>query len=713
MNKEEIRKKFEEYISEDRPLGTVRDFFLEYDIKELSSDTLDVISEYIVKHYDYISFKYLLESFPKRKQDIIKELIEVMENIPMTESDDDDLLETIFHDFESSLQEMYYGKHYLFDEIINNTEKYSISDSDARILLKYISGVDFKSKQYNGIFKDLSFVSTEDIMSIIFKMDDDSKFKFISSLYNEYLFSYMPYNDSRYIIYRDMVSDFINCLSPNQIEELFASEKYKTFKYKTNYFCQIARKNPEKYNNIAKMLKNRSNKIELPDMSDIDKRIENGDIFTLDEMNDFYKKIDLIRQKNGIIPEKYCDFAIRNIFLSEHCKKESDNVLSEINFLSFCLIDKAFYILKHEGIDDVITYVDFIDKGAIHGKYNDNDKTIFLSIFVIELLQQGKYNTIIQTLFHEIQHAIQWNNIKNNNLNNFNEYIMLKEILIKKYNITEYGDNEFYTENYESITSEVDARIAGRYKMYNYLKSLGIPSNKILDGSGKNYNGDVYKFLTDEATDLYKPKKEFIINDNQKSMDSIFDKLIKENGPKVISENPILKYEYDDDGSRKCSMEILQEYEDLMLSKDYNPSKFSLQEYLIKKDYKLDSDKVREMIFSDAADLENFTPKTEKGKELVEEVIIYRILNYLPNLYDEISILKENNHYEEYLELLADAKEILVIVSDYKNKNMKDVKSDINLSSTDKQKAKELAQMIDNIKQKEIDYSEQMSEKVI
>ena len=31
----------------------------------------------------------------------------------------------------------------------------------------------------------------------------------------------------------------------------------------------------------------------------------------------------------------------------------------------------------------------------------------------------------------------------------------------------------------------------------------------------------------------------------------------------------------------------------------------------------------------------------------------------------------------------------------------------------DKQKAKELAQMIDNIKQKEIDYSEQMSEKVI
>lgn len=311
-------------------------------------------------------------------------------------------------------------------------------------------------------------------------------------------------------------------------------------------------------------------------------------------------------------------------------------------------------------------------------------------------MQKGVYD-IINTIFHEVRHAVQYNDINNNTLKNISEYDMIKEQLIRK------ADFIFYDINYDSITAEIDARVEGRKKMYQYLQSLGISIEQILEGDTE-YNKKAkmaYEEYVHEETDrLENSNKEFKVNfSDVKSLDSIFDELITKH-PKLIQENPILKYEYNEDGTRKSRIEMLQEYEEMISNPDYVEPQFVIQEHLIIRKYNGNVDSQRNLMLRDAELLQNFMPKTEKGKKIMNN-IINCMTEYTNQLHNNARQLIQSSNKDDAQKILSDSNKISSAISRYLDRKMNQElmsMSDIDSMVSDEQRAYALSQMKDNQK---------------
>lgn len=673
---EDITKHFEEFISGDNVNesnnGVMYAFVKNIDFSsyDISPYNLTSIVEYVMSHCDTDTLKELFQKNLNNKYSIVNYVLENQNKIPnnKTKNSKYELLQIAIDAAdpeEINLGNVLKTMNYIFDYDENETLEERMKNREKTF-------EKFGIKMYDK--NDL-------ITSLLKKVKTENK----KAVFSVFLFD--PYKSTYDSYFREDYARFMNGwlnVLPQEIIEEFIQDTNCMM----DRFIQQACKEPEQYSNIVNAINSVKDKTEFPDMQEFQGRIANGDVLNPEEMNDFYEKLKLIRLKNESIPEEYCDFAIRNTILAKGQKHAPNSFYQDM--FTLCVIDKARHVLESEGIDDAVVFADNNSEYKC-GSYNDASKMLNLSIRHIKYMSYGKYN-IINTIFHEVQHAIQNKDINNNSLQNPSEYNMVKEQIIRENNMF------FYDENYKSFTTEIDARIAGRQKMYAYLQNLGIPIEQILEGDIE-YNKEAYKtyneFINEEVSSLENKNKDFIVDSSErKSLDIIFDDLVVRDST-VLDKHPALKYEYKEDGTRKSSLEILQEYEDELLSTDHIQPKFNLSEHLIEKNITGDLDIQSDVMIRDAELLMKYKPKTDKGRTIVKK-IIDGMHEYTLKIPDLISEKEKAGDMKNTMKLLDDSKKICDAIITYLDKShmefLKSIRS-IDSMVTDKQREDALSQI--------------------
>lgn len=307
--------------------------------------------------------------------------------------------------------------------------------------------------------------------------------------------------------------------------------------------------------NFKAILKEKTQKIEPPEMNIYsgyipEKYSEQFEIMDESMFERFCEDLKKLKLLNGVIPEEYCDFII-NQKLNKNTPI-NENIDKYLPLLKRVFEDKASYVLKSNGIEDYKIKF-FEDKGdGTQGYQNADRKTIgFLADNLINLDASNTH--IINTMFHEIQHAIQAKNYTSTDFNKLNGFLYntLKEEIIRE------DDIAFYNRNYSRMYCEIDARLAGARGQAEYLAYLGIPENQIIEG-----NDTTLKECYEYAKEVERQNEEYAVNkiDENGNVISISEKvgeLIKKN-PEWIQKYPVLSLEYNENGERKSTIEILQ-----------------------------------------------------------------------------------------------------------------------------------------------------------
>lgn len=89
-----------------------------------------------------------------------------------------------------------------------------------------------------------------------------------------------------------------------------------------------------------------------------------------------------------------------------------------------------------------------------------------------EMLENKQYVKILMTIFHECTHTNQYYTMSVEKSINYNNLLQTKEEIIRSSN------QNYYDENYEIYSSEVEARCMENYLTLQYLQSIGVSTNK-------------------------------------------------------------------------------------------------------------------------------------------------------------------------------------------------------------------------------------------
>lgn len=312
------------------------------------------------------------------------------------------------------------------------------------------------------------------------------------------------------------------------------------------------------YEKIKNTLKDARNKITYPDMEKYNKYIPENYSEELEEMNSddfdsFIKALENIKIVDGAIPEKYCDYIIK-----QKLNKNSNlnqNIDKYLTILKISFQDKVKYMLEREGIYGYkVEFFEDDGEGTL-GFQNAFKKVIgFLEDNLINLDESNTH--IINTAFHEVRHAVQAKNYTTTEFEILNGelYDMIKEEIIRE------DDRLFYHINYSRMFCEIDARCAGAKGQAEYLKYLGIPDDKVIEVSGE-------KSITLKELYFYKQEKESInqefgvnkVSHNGEiiSISQKAGELIRKN-PDWLKKYPVLGLEFNENGERKSTKELLE-----------------------------------------------------------------------------------------------------------------------------------------------------------
>ena len=296
---------------------------------------------------------------------------------------------------------------------------------------------------------------------------------------------------------------------------------------------------------------NRDN-IPVPDMNHYQQYIVGQKKMPMEKMEEFLQKIIQIRNRTGAIPEKYCDY-----LLSQKLQKKSTfdtKLVKNQCVLRRAVEDKSTYELARNGIyqTDTKVFEDNLEKDIFMkdclGVYTEEIDNINIKDSVVQSFSKKKLK-LINTMFHEIEHAKQQNRMKQHNRMDRFTYRMIKEKMIRNFY------SEFYDQNYMNLQNEIDSRIQGSIKSTKYLKSLGMTDEEIVKG--------------DWCTDLKNVRKEIRlrtkvdtkkINGVKRDVNQAFQEIVRVY-PGLIQTYPILEIEFDQFGNRKSYMEIIEQYE--------------------------------------------------------------------------------------------------------------------------------------------------------
>lgn len=348
-----------------------------------------------------------------------------------------------------------------------------------------------------------------------------------------------------------------------------------------------------------------------------------------DDFEEISKKIKSTILTGEVIP---LDVSLK--ILNENI---TDNKEIEKDVLKSCITSVVSNTLKSKEID-IGNSVFFGKSDKKDGYYINNKKN--KCIWINECLVDEYLNSkdisgkleLYYTMFHEMRHAEQFNNIENNKFD-YQTYNFLKEEIVCKY------DQNFYSKNYKSMFIEADAR---KEQILSTLEFLNDLNPKSIEG-----------IIEKSKEELIKESKYNVINDSKKQISlgnnnymdvsDYVGKLIDEN-PEILVENPILKIEYSADGSRKNIEKLKKEFENID-DKDEsleNKNKYLVYKGIINK-FNLDSRKKEEVI-EDVSENKNIL-----SKEWYEFVTI----EDMQNIYNVVDEEEMNEMYSRINDLIC------------------------------------------------------------
>lgn len=211
--------------------------------------------------------------------------------------------------------------------------------------------------------------------------------------------------------------------------------------------------------------------------------------------------------------------------------------------LKVAMISYANNILRKEGINNWKYVFGEIKnkqkKGTTVGQAYLSKSLIGLSLlrfdaFYTDKTAESYLEGILTTLLHETRHVIDDNNVDHNKLS-FENSLITKELLLMS------DDEEFYHKNYKSLIIEKYAKMTGVIETLKLLSKI-----------------DKYKakeFYTKASVKIRKLNKTLLdskrkTNEKEDNFFDMVDNLMK-NNPTYIEEYSVLKYEYNEDGTRK------------------------------------------------------------------------------------------------------------------------------------------------------------------
>lgn len=461
--------------------------------------------------------------------------------------------------------------------------------------------------------------------------------------------------------------------------------------YELNYLSKFQKENESRKNELQQ---------KFPDLPE---KIKNRESITAEELEIVKELACIERTTDGFLKDEYID-AILKFELEKNIDYSENN-----NLIKRILEDTAQRLLLDEGIKNycVITaspdyFLDNIfDDSEMSGghklrntiKIND---IVFDKLIVLDILI---------TMYHEVQHAKQFNAIESGKNTNFLIYDMAKD-----YNIAKYFNNSYYKANYDHIKYEVDAKIFSNIKLVEYLQNLGINDEKIINQVQKNLTrGNKLKECNLRKTDVYQ---------DVLPVDYIFQEFVKKKSWILIFFEPF-KIEFDSKtGTRKGNGEILLEYmkwcrennlsEEQIIVNEYADyyhgntkdneeqmlEKASLYAHILNNDsYVNDTLVIDDMLLLP----ELMKTKSPKFRKMLDKIVRYEMLdvayNYLkdghiPEEVDMLTFVKAVSNLEEYAQNIEKGEfqeEILNTVS----KIMEEVKQNEEASKTKQDKEKE------------------------
>lgn len=316
-----------------------------------------------------------------------------------------------------------------------------------------------------------------------------------------------------------------------------------------------------KFEDIFDKRLNRKN-IKVPDMKEYDKYFLEEDEMPNEVFKKFFDDISVIGFKEGIIPIRYLEFIIKQMIFfdskagilkeRQYFKIFEDFARNKVKVLSG---EDAFVIFSYK-LDEKI--IGFYRSG---GMIEFNSKCFYNDY-------RCTYNLV--AIFHEIRHQMMNVSEKNSEYNHLS-YMILKEEIISEL------DMFFYDKNYDNLYTEIDAELFAYDSTLNFLETIAI--NKlntnyiaILECLRK-YRNKIFESFNNGKSKIIKGQK---IEDIEK----YFDDVVKE-VPNLINNYPILRVEYNDDGTRKSLKRILEDYIIISREKKNRLGNYDLYKYVL------------------------------------------------------------------------------------------------------------------------------------
>lgn len=240
--------------------------------------------------------------------------------------------------------------------------------------------------------------------------------------------------------------------------------------------------------------------------------------------------------------------------------------------LKVAMISYANNILRKEGINNwKYVFVEIKNKqkkGTTVGQAYLSKSLIGLSLlrfdaFYTDKTAKSYLEGILTTLLHETRHVIDDNNVDHNKLS-FENSLITKELLLMS------DDEEFYHKNYKSLIIEKYAKMTGVIETLKLLSKIDKDKAK--------------EFYTKASVKIRKLNKTLLDSKRKakEKEDNLFDMVdnLMKNDPTYIEEYSVLKYEYNEDGTRKSIPLIIDSVSDYINNSSDEENKLDAYKYI-------------------------------------------------------------------------------------------------------------------------------------
>ena len=240
--------------------------------------------------------------------------------------------------------------------------------------------------------------------------------------------------------------------------------------------------------------------------------------------------------------------------------------------LKVAMISYANNILRKEGINNWKYVFGEIKnkqkKGTTVGQAYLSKSLIGLSLlrfdaFYTDKTAKSYLEGILTTLLHETRHVIDDNNVDHNKLS-FENSLITKELLLMS------DDEEFYHKNYKSLIIEKYAKMTGVIETLKLLSKIDKDKAK--------------EFYTKASVKIRKLNKTLLDSKRKakEKEDNLFDMVdnLMKNDPTYIEEYSVLKYEYNEDGTRKSIPLIIDSVSDYINNSSDEENKLDAYKYI-------------------------------------------------------------------------------------------------------------------------------------